>query len=146
MAGLDILGHVVDDGDDRVAVGHFVADELAGRGEHDFDHGVLDGGLEMIPELLTHHLAQIVELLMLAKRIDIIQSSFRVRLRPLKEQVVARHGIAEEYVDYAIAIRIGVLMNILIQWIENGKRHAPDELADTLGAMIGKMVTLDQLL
>ena len=48
--------------------------------------------------------------------------------------------------DYAIAIRIGVLTNVLIQWIENGKRHAPDELANTLGAMIGKMVTLDQLL
>ena len=90
--------------------------------------------------------SDIVELLMLAKRIDIIQDSFQARLQPFKKQVIARHEIAEEYVDYAIAIRIGVLTNILIQWIENGKRHAPNELANTLGAMIGKMVTLDQLL
>ena len=90
--------------------------------------------------------SEIVELLMQAKRIDIIQDSFRARLQSFKEQVVVHHGIAAEYVDYAIAIRIGVLTNILIQWIENGKRHAPDALADTLGAMIGKMVTLDQLL
>ena len=38
------------------------------------------------------------------------------------------------------------MTNILIHWIETGKRQAPDELADTLGAMISKMVTLDQLL
>jgi 6,7-dimethyl-8-ribityllumazine synthase len=81
---------------------------------------------------------------MLAKRIDIIQDSFRAWLQPFKEQVVTRHGIAEEYVDYAIPIRIGVLTSILIQWIESGKRHAPDELADALGAMIGMIVTLYQ--
>ena len=64
--------------------------------------------------------SEIVELLMLAKRIDIIQDSFRARPQPFKELVVARHGIAEEYVDYAIAIRIGFLTSIWIQWIENG--------------------------
>ncbi|KPK09657.1 MAG: hypothetical protein AMJ56_10295 [Anaerolineae bacterium SG8_19] len=51
--------------------------------------------------------SEIVELLMLAKRIDIIQDSFRARPQTFKELVVARHGNAEEYVDYAIAIRIG---------------------------------------
>jgi hypothetical protein len=49
-------------------------------------------------------------------------------------------------VDYGIAIRTGVMTNILIHWIETGKKQAPDELADALGSMISEMVTLDQLL
>jgi len=49
-------------------------------------------------------------------------------------------------VDYGIAIRIGVMTNILIHWIATGNRQAPDMLADTLGNMINQMAMLDQLL
>jgi len=90
--------------------------------------------------------SEIIELLLIAKRIDIIQDSFRVGMQQFKASIVARQRVSEEYVDYSIAIRIGILTNILIHWIESGKQQAPDDLANTLGRMISKMVTLDQLL
>ena len=51
-----------------------------------------------------------------------------------------------EYMEYSIVIRTSVAMNIVIYWIKNGKRHAPDELADGLEKLMKKMITLDQLL
>jgi hypothetical protein len=82
----------------------------------------------------------------MAKRIDIIQDSFHTGMEPFKALIADRQGVSAEYLDYSIAIRIGIMTNILIQWIETGKQQAPDDLADTLGSMISNMVTLDQLL
>lgn len=90
--------------------------------------------------------ADIIELLLLAKRIDIIQDSFRAKLEPFRAQVAAQQGVVEELADYSIAIRIGIMTNILVHWIENGQQQAPDDLADALGNMLSKTVTLDQLL
>ena len=45
-----------------------------------------------------------------------------------------------------MAMRIGGVTNILTHWIETGKKQAPDELADKLGAITGKMGALEQLL
>ena len=86
--------------------------------------------------------SEIIELLLMAKRIDIIQDSFRTGMVLIAD----RQGVSAQYVDYSIAIRIGIMTNILIQWIETGKQQAPDDLANTLGSMISNMVTLDQLL
>jgi AcrR family transcriptional regulator len=36
--------------------------------------------------------SDIIELLLMAKRIDIIQDSYRVRMQPFKAQIAARHG------------------------------------------------------
>jgi AcrR family transcriptional regulator len=90
--------------------------------------------------------SDIIELLMSANRLDILQSSFRRVIEPFKIQLSQLLDLEEEYTDYSFTIRIGVATNILIHWIETGKKQAPDELADTLGAMIENMVTLDQLL
>ncbi len=90
--------------------------------------------------------SDIIELLMKAKRMDIMQASIRERLEPIKALIVSRLGVTEELVDYAIAIRTGVMLNILVQWIETGKQQAPDDLANALGGMLKQMVTLDQFL
>lgn len=90
--------------------------------------------------------SEIIELLIRANRLDIIQDSFRARVQPLRGQIAAFHGVAEVYADYSIAIRIGVMTNILVHWIESGKKQTPDELAETLEEMITQMITLDQLL
>jgi AcrR family transcriptional regulator len=90
--------------------------------------------------------SDIIELLLLANRVDMIQETFRARMQPFKAQMAALQGVAEEYIEYGIAIRTGVITNILVEWVKGGKRQAPDELADALGGMIGNMVTLDQLL
>ena len=66
--------------------------------------------------------SEIIELLLMAKRIDIIQDSFRAGMEPFKALIADRQGVSAEYVDYSIAIRIGIMTNILIQWVETGKR------------------------
>lgn len=90
--------------------------------------------------------SEIIELLLIANRIDIIQDSFRFGMEPFKAAIATHHGVSAEYVDYSIAMRTGITTNILIHWIETGKQQAPDELANTVGSMIRKMATLDQLL
>ncbi len=90
--------------------------------------------------------SDIIELLMLAKRLDIVQSSFRRVLEPFGIEIAARFDLDKDYVDYGQTIRIAVATNILVHWIETGKKQAPDELADKLGAVTEDPVTLEQLL
>jgi AcrR family transcriptional regulator len=79
--------------------------------------------------------SELIELLIIANRIDIVQESFRRLLEPFKSIFGAFYGVEEDYVEYIIAIRIGGITNILTHWIETGKKQAPDELADKLTAI-----------
>jgi AcrR family transcriptional regulator len=90
--------------------------------------------------------SEILELLMLAKRQDMIYSSFRRALEPFKLRVAARLDLDEEYASYRQTIQIAVATSILLHWIETGKRQAPDELADRIGAMNENRLTLEQFL
>lgn len=90
--------------------------------------------------------SELVELLMKAKRIYIFEEAMLNRFEPFKSIVGAFYGVEENYVDYVMAVRIGGVTNILIHWIETGKKQSPDELADKLGAIFGNMVALEQLL
>jgi hypothetical protein len=82
--------------------------------------------------------SEIIELLILANRIDIFWQSFRGLIEPFKSMVGALYDIEEEYMEYVVEINTGAVANILTYWIETGKRHPPDELADKLGPMIGR--------
>lgn len=90
--------------------------------------------------------SDIIELLVLAKRMDIIHDAFYRIHAPFKANAVALHNLETEDVDYVIMIRIGIVTNILIHWIETGKKQAPDELADRLHDMMSKMMSMNQLL
>jgi AcrR family transcriptional regulator len=90
--------------------------------------------------------SEIIELLMIARRLDIAQSSFHRVAEPFKIRARTLFDVEEEYIDYGVAIRIGFTTSILVHWIGTGKKQAPDELADRLGAMIENMVTLNRLL
>lgn len=105
-------------------------------------------GTRLLKPLLRYFYlnSEIIELLLIAQRIDIIQDSFRVSMEPFRMHIAALADVAEEYAEYAISIRIGIMTSILVHWIESGKRQAPDDLADTLSLMIDKMVTIDQIL
>lgn len=103
--------------------------------------------MQLKPTLRYFYLhSDIIELLMLAKRIDIIHDAFLSCMEPFRAQITAHQGVSEEYVDYAIAIRAGVTVNILIHWIETDKQKAPDELANTLKSMFSNPMTLGQLM
>jgi AcrR family transcriptional regulator len=82
--------------------------------------------------------SEIIELLILANRMDIFQRSFRGLIEPFKSMVGSIYDIEEEYVEYLIEINAGAVTNILTYWIESGKKHPPDELADKLSPMIGR--------
>jgi AcrR family transcriptional regulator len=90
--------------------------------------------------------SEIIELLLQADRLDIAMASFHRAAVPYKARALDYLGIDKAYIEYNVMIRIGIIMNILAQWIESGKQEPADELADTLSAMIKNMVTLDQLL
>jgi hypothetical protein len=90
--------------------------------------------------------SEILELLMLAKRQDMIYSSFRRALEPFKLRAAARLDLDEEYADYWQTIRIAVATSILLHWIETGKKQAPDALAERLGDMIENSFTPEQFL
>ncbi len=91
--------------------------------------------------------SEIIELLMQADRLDIAMASFHRAIAPYKARAQTYYpGVDEAYIEYAATIRVGMVTNILVQWIETGKQQPPDDLADTLSAMIKDMVTLDQLL
>jgi len=82
--------------------------------------------------------SEIIELLILANRMDIFQKSFRGLIAPFKSVVGALYDIEDEYVEYLIEINTGAVTNILTYWIKTGKQHPPDELADKLSPMIGR--------
>ncbi len=90
--------------------------------------------------------SEIIELLIIAKRIDIIQDSFQLVIEPFKASLSTLHNVDEEFVEYGIAIQAGVMTNILIHWIKTDKKQAPDKLADALGDMLRNRVTLEALL
>lgn len=90
--------------------------------------------------------SEIIELLILADRLDIAMASFHRAVTPYIAHALTYLAIDEAYVEYNVTIRIGIVMNILVQWIETGKQQPADELADILSTMIKYMVTLDQLL
>ncbi len=91
--------------------------------------------------------SEIIELLIQADRLDIAMASFRRVVVPFKSRIETYYGeIDDVYVEFGITIRIGIVMNILVRWIETGKQQPPDELADIINKMIHDMVTLDQLL
>lgn len=90
--------------------------------------------------------SELIELLMKAKRIHIFEEAFLRRFEPFKSMIGTFYGVEEDYVDYVLAIRTGGVTRILTHWIETGKKQAPDELAEKLGAIISNMVALEQLL
>ena len=90
--------------------------------------------------------SEIIELLIKVNRLDIAMASLHRAVEPYRTRALTYLGVDEAYVGYNITIRVGIVTNILVQWIGTGKQEPPDELADRLSTMIKYMVTLDQLL
>ena len=90
--------------------------------------------------------SSIIELLIKAKRTAILQMAFQNRLAQLKPKMVASLDVSEEYVDYILVVQSGTAVNILVHWVENGKRHAPDDLADTLNEIMQQKMSGENLL
>lgn len=111
-----------------------------GEGSH-------DKGPQIKPMLRYFYLnSDIIELLLAAKRLDILQDSFRERSKAMQMAAAQQLNIEDKYVAYGVEIRMGVTLAIVAHWVRTGKQEAPDELADKLHEMMSQMITVDKLM
>jgi AcrR family transcriptional regulator len=116
---------------------------------HDYRGGQRQAsGIKLLKPVLRYFAvhSELIELLMLADRVDIVQESFRKVVEPFKRMFISVYNVEAAYVDYIFAMRIGGITNVLTLWIQTGKQQTSDDLADKLGAMVENIVTLDQFL
>lgn len=88
--------------------------------------------------------SSIVELLIAANQIDILQKALQAKL----EQATPKSSLSDlpsEYLKYGPVIRSSVAVHILAHWIKGGKKEAPDELADSLREMAIQLSGLGML-
>lgn len=85
--------------------------------------------------------SSIVELLIAAKRIDILQVALQKRLESTQETIPLA-GIPDDYIAYGYIIRSSVAVHILAHWVQGGKQEAPDTLANGLVEMARQMSSL----
>jgi AcrR family transcriptional regulator len=76
--------------------------------------------------------SKILEILIHIKRTDIIVDSFSRIIEQFLQRIDNQNESPVQYKNYFIAIRIGVALNILEQWIKDGKKIPPDDLADSI--------------
>jgi AcrR family transcriptional regulator len=77
----------------------------------------------------------IVELLIEAERVDILQVALQERFERLGPRAVALFNVPGEYVHYWWALRAASTVSVLVQWVKGGKRQAPDDLADGIAEL-----------
>lgn len=80
-----------------------------------------------------------IELLIQAERIDILQQAFQTRLERLGRKAVALLRVPEDYLDYWFALRAAAVVSMLVQWVKEGKRSAPDDLAEGIAELTREM-------
>lgn len=75
-----------------------------------------------------------------------LQTAFYQRLAQFKPQLTALLDVPEPYLAYALVIRLSVVVNVLVHWIQTGKLDDPDTLAAGLNEMAGQMRASNLLL
>jgi len=92
----------------------------------------------------TH--TDIVDLLIKANHIDILVDSMNLLFKDMFDAYKSITPHADETWSYFIAIRSGITINILVQWIKDGKVIPPNKLGELLGNQLANSFTVDQLL
>ena len=85
----------------------------------------------------------IVELLLKANRQDVLSNSLKKAFENFRTQFYLVADNPNETWDYFVAIRIGITISILIQWIQNGKNLTPIELGTMLNTQLKNSFTVD---
>lgn len=81
--------------------------------------------------------SDIVEELMKARRFKLMIDAFSKLLqRGLKEKEL-KDSIFSEHLDYFIAMRSGIAISTLMQWIRNGKDLSPEKISDIVMQQLG---------
>ncbi|MBW4079794.1 TetR/AcrR family transcriptional regulator [Paenibacillus sp. S150] len=73
----------------------------------------------------------VIELLIKVNRIDILNDSYADILKKYyDDNAYVLDEIPVKYVEYILAANVGSSIGVLVQWIKNGKRDSPDDLAE----------------
>ncbi|WP_276354090.1 TetR/AcrR family transcriptional regulator [Cohnella caldifontis] len=72
--------------------------------------------------------SEIIELLVAARRIDILYSAFENTLKQLVSRLNPALTSRSPHFEYFLAFRSGALIHILIQWIRNRKNLSPEDM------------------
>lgn len=74
----------------------------------------------------------VIELLLRANLVEMLSDALRRMLEGLFAGVDANQPAIREHFDYFVAVRQGVALNVLLQWIRNGKDIPPQALAEVI--------------
>ncbi|MBI9012911.1 MAG: TetR/AcrR family transcriptional regulator [Clostridiales bacterium] len=88
----------------------------------------------------------IVNLLIKANHVDILVDSMNLLFKDMYEAYKTSASHPDETWSYFIAIRSGITINILVQWIKDGKTIPPKRLGELLGNQLANSFTVDQFL
>lgn len=89
--------------------------------------------------------SSIVELLIAAKRIDILQVALQKKMETGR-RMFALPNVPAKYLAYSPILRSSAAVHVLAHWVQNGKQEPSDALADGLVEMVGQMSRLGILL
>lgn len=89
--------------------------------------------------------SSVIEVLIAANRLDIFQVALQARIDEASQAILPPDAPVK-YLNYVSSMRAGVAVNILVQWIQEGKREPPDALADGLSELLMWMLHSKYLL
>lgn len=90
--------------------------------------------------------SDIVELLIKANRVDMLQSVILERITKIQSLMTPPIDVPKDYLEYGNVLRSSMMVGVLVHWVKTGKRQAPDELADGLIKMAPQMQLANSLI
>lgn len=90
--------------------------------------------------------SEIVYQLIKANRQDILSDSFSIVLQAMFPAYKTIANSPNETWEYFVAIRSGITINILIQWVKNNQNLPPDQLGQLLTEQLSRSFSVDQFL
>lgn len=75
---------------------------------------------------------RLIEILMDTKNLWLLYESFQKLLKESLETYFSSSHLHMENMDYFIAFRTGIAVNLLIQWIKNDRQDAPEKIVEIL--------------
>lgn len=76
--------------------------------------------------------SEVIELLLLIKRIDIIYKCFYENAYIVVDYLKKEVHFLDSHYDYFISVRIGIFIGVIHTWINNGKKESAEELTEII--------------
>jgi AcrR family transcriptional regulator len=87
--------------------------------------------------------SKIIEELMAAKRLKFIFDEFGRLLLKGFENITLTNPLFEDNIDYYIALRSGIAINVLLCWLRNNKKQTPEEISEIIFVQMSSTLSRD---